>query len=117
MIDEKKLIEALCKLGEETEKHKKTAEKDPQQGMFEFALSNQLAMPHNAIEKVKEQPKIGEWIPCSERLPETQNNILVCQRSGYVSIGYYRQGNFLDLNSYLFDGVIAWQPLPEPYKG
>ncbi len=58
----------------------------------------------------------GGWIPCKDRLPETRNNILVCQSDGYVSVGYYSWDRaFLDLNSIPFDDVIAWQPLPEPY--
>ena len=66
---------------------------------------------------VENQPKIGVWIPCSERLPDTRNNVLICQNDGYVSIGYYSQEKFLDLNSYPFNEVIAWQPLPEEYHG
>lgn len=58
----------------------------------------------------------GGWIPCKDRLPETRNNILVCQSDGYVSVGYYSWDRaFLDLNSILFDDVIAWRELPEPY--
>lgn len=71
----------------------------------------------NALDWLSSQEDCGsKWIPCSERLPETRNNILICQRSGYVSIGYYSQKEFLDLNSYPFENVIAWQPLPEPYN-
>lgn len=58
----------------------------------------------------------GGWIPCKDRLPETRNNILVCQSDGYVSVGYYSWDRaFLDLNSIPFDDVIAWRELPEPY--
>ena len=58
----------------------------------------------------------GGWISCKDRLPETRNNILVCQSDGYVSVGYYSCDRaFLDLNSIPFDDVIAWRELPEPY--
>lgn len=58
----------------------------------------------------------GGWIPCKDRLPETRNNILVCQSDGYVSVGYYSWDRaFLDLNSIPFNDVIAWRELPEPY--
>lgn len=58
----------------------------------------------------------GGWVPCKDRLPETRNNILVCQSDGYVSVGYYSWDRaFLDLNSIPFDDVIAWRELPEPY--
>lgn len=66
---------------------------------------------------IDEFPKAGEWIPCKDRLPDTRNNILICQKDGYVSVGYYSQGQFLDLNSVEFNDVIAWQSLPEAYHG
>ena len=56
------------------------------------------------------------WIPCSERLPDTYGKYLVTYRIN---------GNLL-VDAWLFNGidfnqteeveVIAWQPLPEPYK-
>ena len=55
------------------------------------------------------------WIPCSERLPETYDNLLICQSDGYVNVGYYSLGEFKDMDSILYKDVIAWQPLPEPY--
>jgi len=58
----------------------------------------------------------GGWIPCKVGLPETRNNILICQSNGYVSVGYYSpDGVFLDLNSVPFENVAAWSELPEPY--
>lgn len=63
--------------------------------------------------------KNNEWIPCSERLPEADGNYLIsgvwgsgkevvsdCDFS--VNDGYFR-------TVWNFD-VLAWQPLPEPYK-
>lgn len=134
MIDEKKLIKVLCELGKETEKQKKNAEKDPQQGMFEFALTNQLAMLNNVIEKVKEQPKIGEWIPCSERLPSKEECskyreafIVTVDANGlktmamefeYTTIRGKEIGRWIwyDRVNIPWE-VIAWKPLPDPYKG
>jgi len=70
------------------------------------------------------------WIPCSERLPETEDDVLVWYE-------YYRYGSYNRLYqtygiSYMYDGkwsnfvngesgwhqlrIIAWQPLPAPYK-
>ena len=80
-----------------------------------------------------------EWIPCSERLPEEDTNVLISYR--------YKEGEgdtshvYIDITSYgdmYFGGrkveaakhwrqpfeyftsnyeVIAWMPLPEPWKG
>ena len=63
-----------------------------------------------------EKQKTNGWIPCSERLPETYDNLLICQSDGYVNVGYCSLNEFRDMNSYLYKDVIAWQPLPEPYK-
>ena len=58
------------------------------------------------------------WIPCSERLPEGYEEILMCDKQGNISTGGYCGGEhpFEDNYGYYMDEVIAWQPLPEPYK-
>ena len=56
------------------------------------------------------------WIPCSERLPNHKHNLLLCLESGYVGEGYYSANVFKDVNSYPYDNVIAWMPLPYPYQ-
>lgn len=71
----------------------------------------------------------GEWIPCSERLPETirrphaDNKYLVSYDYGSVDVLPYADGwncyytfdgEFHD--EHRIDGVIAWMPAPEPYK-
>lgn len=54
----------------------------------------------------------GEWIPVSERLPEKEGKCLVSTDYGDVCLNSYRDGWFV-LN---LGNVIAWKPLPEPYK-
>lgn len=56
------------------------------------------------------------WIPCSERLPENHNDIIICTANGYVNSGYYGTNGFGDMNSYPYEDVIAWMPLPSPFK-
>lgn len=59
-------------------------------------------------EKLRPQ---GEWIPISERLPEALQSVLVTSKSGRVYTSYIAHGDWE------YGGeVIAWQPLPEPYK-
>lgn len=96
MIDEKKLIEDIKAWSETME--------------IEWTSDNVISLLESA-------PKIVGWISYKDKLPNARNNILICQKDGYVSIGYYSQGQFLDLNSVEFDDVIAWQPLPEAYHG
>ena len=57
----------------------------------------------------------GEWIPCSERLPEAPTFCLVTTDGSYNDV--------IDIALYMSDGwhkaskVLAWMPLPKPYKG
>ena len=60
----------------------------------------------------------NEWISCSDRLPETDVMVLVSCRTkkGVSSINraYYSGGFWHGSGS--MSGVMAWMPLPEPYK-
>lgn len=61
------------------------------------------------------------WIPVNEELPEEHKEVLTCGLGGYIEIqsfedsygGYWenQKGDWSDL-----DEIIAWMPLPEPYK-
>ena len=68
------------------------------------------------------------WIPCSERLPEKGNEVLVCydyKGHRFVLTGtLYGDGKFYGYDDeYLtpegrkYRKAVAWMPLPEPYKG
>ncbi|MDY2725812.1 MAG: DUF551 domain-containing protein [Anaerostipes faecalis] len=106
MIDEKKLIERF--------------EHTP-------ALSK---IAHNLVRIVEEQPKVGEWIPVSERLPNKEEFINAYLRKKCVAefivmikwgirpttLYFTVDGKWVDEEWNAYD-VIAWQPLPEPYKG
>ncbi len=77
--------------------------------------------------------KTGEWIPCSERLPEVIEkdmqdlypHVLVYAEEEdewniYVGIyGMYNPTEWVDAHdpTKVIENVIAWQPLPEPYRG
>ena len=67
---------------------------------------------------------VGKWIPCSERLPELRQDCLVTVKYNGFS-GMYgtwiKTGHLENDVSWWGDccggSVIAWQPLPRPYKG
>lgn len=61
------------------------------------------------------------WIPCSERLPERDINVLAYHRNisfdyQYVSWIDDYSGRWCGFIGNLSDDVVAWMPLPEPYK-
>jgi hypothetical protein len=70
--------------------------------------------------------RLQEWIPCSERLPRPYTGVLVCDECGWISLGLYRPCDVTEKDSgwstltrikIPTDGIIAWMPLPEPWKG
>ena len=73
-------------------------------------------------DRIKQLPPIQtepHWIPCSERLPDMHDEVLVTAR-GEVSIAWlYVDGKWRsnDMPQPMFKDIIAWMPLPEPYKG
>lgn len=71
---------------------------------------------------IEEAPAIGSmtWIPCSERLPESQGYYIctckdgsICRRTTTIkwSNGWQLSGRRA------FWTVVAWMPLPEPWEG
>lgn len=54
------------------------------------------------------------WIPCSERLPEKSHDYLICDDKGNVYSSTYHNNRWLV--NFATDEVIAWQPLPAPYR-
>ena len=76
-----------------------------------------LRMAINALEE-------SRWIPCKERLPEDveigeEYPTVIFSTKDAVYCGfyeYYYGGNWWAEEDYIVNDVIAWKPLPEPYK-
>ena len=60
----------------------------------------------------------GTWMPVDERLPEDEKMMLVtCQtKKGRLSVNRAWYGAGVWHGTGTMSGVIAWMPLPEPYK-
>ncbi len=56
----------------------------------------------------------SEWIPVGERLPEEDNDYLITYE--FCGENEVSKSWFNTRNGFVYDNVIAWQPLPEPYK-
>lgn len=80
--------------------------------------------------EIEEAPTVNEWIPCSERLPEPDyvKKIIVTMKNrnkNFSTIANYkevtirgekiRRWEWNDRVNFPWE-VIAWMPLPEPYK-
>jgi len=59
----------------------------------------------------------GEWIPCSERLPEEEGYYLITldfEWGREIEIGLWTDGEWFNDNRH---ANIAWMPMIEPWKG
>lgn len=79
-------------------------------------LVDRLAM-YEDREDAKDTNVPVKWIPCSERLPETAMNVIAQFSSGTVTeLRYAGNGIFEGIYEYSTKVIIAWMPLPEPYR-
>ena len=74
----------------------------------------------------------GEWIPVTEKLPKDHEEVLIYLSSNRITIGLYNS-HVLPLapykpigwgvnaqtavHNFCSDDVVAWMPLPSPWKG
>lgn len=95
---------------------------------------------YRALTIVEYTPSAQQWIPVSERLPEKTGVYIVHFRDGeeedHVFVWWLNEGTYsgctptyIDgdkywasafngepINEYMSKRVVAWMPLPEPYK-
>lgn len=118
MIDEEKLIEEL-------EDWKNESPDTEEESIWNNAINQ-------CIREVKRQPKVGEWIPVDEGLPEEHeivdityvNETYEYEDDGdlfYIEmltdIAYYEDGEWFDeFDELIIEDVIAWKQRPEPYR-
>ena len=70
------------------------------------------------IDMLRAEPAVMEWIPVTERLPESDVVVLVCGSRGGVYTAYMHcPGYWHKLNSKShYCNPTHWMPLPEPPK-
>ena len=65
----------------------------------------------------------GDWIPCSDRLPEDDYICIVTveypNNKTMVDYGWFDRKSvcwFVGMQEFRTSNILAWQPLPEPFK-
>ena len=91
-----------------------------QGALEELVIVEKIIRSH--MNNAKDTNVLSNWIPCSEKLPE---------ETGYYLVQLSKKmpnEDYADRVVVLYDGeekvfmcyeklIVAWQPLPEPYKG
>ena len=79
-----------------------------------------LDMAIKALKQMNSSENQGNWIPCSERLPEVGQDILMSVGGMYTAEGCLREDG--DWAQFRWDTIQrkdmvgAWMPLPKPYE-
>lgn len=94
-----------------------------------FATERANSIIGDIIRSHMDEAKNDGWIPCSERLPNEEKFIKAYCRNSYAAefivmikgatlptTLYFKNGSWTDMKGNYYN-VVAWQPLPEPYKG
>ena len=91
-------------------------------------LSAELQVYKDMLEEINEMPTIEpepHWIQCSERLPKIGDRVIGTYKNSLFKNGPYvvrimrREKKYWvgdDEHWFLYENILAWQPLPEPYK-
>lgn len=125
MIDEKKLIEEIKSMVRPLLTPDGTA-------YFDDSIQAHNGTIVDVLNTIERQPKVGEWIPVDEGIPEEReivdityvNETYEYEDDGdlfYIEmltdIAYYEDGEWFDeFDELIIEDVIAWKPRPEPYR-
>lgn len=84
-------------------------------GDYELGSVNQYDTDRLAIETV---PSAQRWIPVSERLPKIPIRVQVQLDNSWIITAYYDESEWYAVpgDDEPIDGVLAWMPLPEPWR-
>ena len=113
LISRADAIERFCEFGTSLERQGKT-------------MITMVDAKYAFIETLESLPSAdAEWIPCSERLP-SESDDYICTipldaEETYTEVLTFHKGRFYEdddeWGAIYHDDVLAWMPLPKPYKG
>ena len=109
-------MNVLEKILEEIEKEQNSYEAD-----HAWNYSKGMEYAKEIIRSHMDEAKNDDWISVDERLPEEDIYVMCCFDDGEVDVLWqnWQESKFLLFYSDI-EGkvrkVVAWQPLPEPYK-
>ena len=96
---------------------------------YNNGINRAYSIVNEVAEEFEADTNVGTngWIPCSERLPEIDGNtsdiVLVCGSNGFQYMAFWcddLKWRFCECemakNPILWTEIVAWQPLPEPFK-
>lgn len=97
-------------------KYKLLGENNYNIGYSSYLLDNVVEWKEKYFELV-ENEIVSKWIPCSERLPEDNTDVIICFYNGEVTgMRYLGNGIFQGVYEHTTKAIVAWMPLPKPYK-
>ena len=86
---------------------------------LQVGVINGVMYSKKIVQEVAEEYN-GGWIACSDRLPEEYIEVLVSVKeidgSFYTRTSWMQDGVWVIKKTPFQPEVIAWQPLPEPFK-
>ncbi len=91
----------------------------PQCGDKEYTTDEEYEAYQRAIDAVEQTT----WIPVSKKMPPIAQRVLVSSNTGEVFIARFHSFGKWTFEptgiGYVYDkeNIIAWMPVPEPYKG
>ena len=85
-------------------------------GLSFINLDRAIRIANELAEEYKNVPDTNnnDWVPCSEKCPPNDTYCLITDYKGDIRIEKHLSGNEWYAG---FNYVIAWKPLPKPYKG
>ena len=82
-------------------------------------LEHMIRASAMVIQMIDDAPSVQperQWISCSERLPENDDDVLVQMNDGSMMVDCRAASSNGWFWAELGDEPVAWMPLPEPYQ-